>query len=312
MISLRKLHSAAYSRTAAKGRKNPPKPTETQENEQAHSGKSRGTAGDDEENDSTSFLAVQQSRQSLHHRLIEQFEEEGDVAGNIVSGGNRQQRYRGRINSQRPETQNETERRVVVRDHRVTKAEGNRLRQFSFWTSQVDYRRGIAKGGVSRTAPLRPLDLVVFVADGRWVGKGKKRECVGRISLGVVLTMYEQDAPGNPHAHVPEGDSIANLSYIVVQELKPIVSSTFTPFIHDSPTPSYHHLTSCRVIEKVGQIKERPQLGPSSMLTVPRKAYETLKLWQTERASLLPCAISKPARASANAAEIDVMEIIEE
>jgi hypothetical protein len=128
--------------------------------------------------------------------------------------------------------------------------------------------------------------------------------------------MYEQDAPGSPDAHVPEGDSLAKLSFIVVQELKQIASSTFTPFIHDSPTPSYHHLTSCRVIEKVGHVKERPQLGPSSMVRVPRKAYDALRMWQTQRALLVPCAVSKPGAgttpAATPAAEMEVIEIDEE
>ncbi|KAJ9096752.1 hypothetical protein QFC21_005022 [Naganishia friedmannii] len=301
MISLRRLHSSDYSKTARKGRKKPADVPQaiTQPEKKV----------EDTEEACATFAEVQQSRQALHHRMIKQAEQEEDIQTNIVFGGNRQQRYRGKINSQRLETGNETERRVVVRDNRVAKAEGNRLRQFCHWTSQVDFRQAIGKGGVSQTNPLRPLDLVVFVSDGKWVGKGKHRDCVGRISLGIALTMYEQDAPGNPHAHVPEGDSLAKLSFIVVQELKQIASSTFTPFIHDSPTPSYHHLTSCRVIEKVGHIKECPQLGPSSMVTVPRKAYDSLRLWQTQRALLVPCAVSKPGAGSTSAAAMEAIEI---
>lgn len=95
--------------------------------------------------------------------------------------------------------------------------------------------------------------------------------------------MYEQESQSTGHADVSSADSIAKLSYVVVQELKHFSGTHFTPFIHSFPTPSFHHLPGWRLIQKVGAVGSLPDVSLASMINIPRAAVETLKRWQTEK-----------------------------
>lgn len=119
----------------------------------------------------------------------------------------------------------------------------------------------------------------------------------------LVLTMYEQDTKNSAHAHVSSADSLAKLSYIVVQEIEQILATLFTPVIHEQTTPSFHHVPSYRLIQKVGNLEELPKIGPTTMtIMVPRNASETLQRWKEEEERLVPhvlaCSKRKPKTAA--------------
>lgn len=151
----------------------------------------------------SSIASVRASRQALHARLIKQLDQEEDVLNANFQGCGRQLRYFGKGVTGRKETQNERDKRQVIRRDRVEvrsispttvlpvkceltlepsrqAAEERRKARYRCWTSQVDSRNIILGGNVDASNPLRPLDLVVFVA-GPKTGRNKQ----GRTSIGI-------------------------------------------------------------------------------------------------------------------------------
>lgn len=108
--------------------------------------------------------------------------------------------------------------------------------------------------------------------------------------------MYEQDSANSPHGHQDVAESVAKLSYVSIQELKHYSGHNFTPLVHQLPTPSFHHLPSHRIIQRVGQVSALPTVAHQSMTLVPREALDILRKWQKEKLLIAAAIAAEPRK----------------